>query len=81
MLAMIVNDDAYNLAPRIVLRSIASNRASTGCSYRRMAVVNEGGNRCRLLMAIKVMPGAASQTAQNPNGDHPHAPFPGPDAP
>ncbi|OOQ43409.1 hypothetical protein AO361_09600 [Pseudomonas fluorescens] len=34
MLAMVVNDNAGNLMPRGVLQSIASNRASTGCSYR-----------------------------------------------
>jgi hypothetical protein len=31
---MDVNDDAYCLNKRAALESIASNRASTGCSYR-----------------------------------------------
>ncbi|CAI8869676.1 hypothetical protein EMIT0P291_280038 [Pseudomonas sp. IT-P291] len=34
LLAMDVNDNAYLLAKRGALESIASNRASTGCSYR-----------------------------------------------
>ena len=38
MLAMVVNDNAGHLAHRSVLRSIASNRASTGCSYRGPAL-------------------------------------------
>ena len=34
MLAMDVNDNAGFLDRRVALKSIASNRASTGCSYR-----------------------------------------------
>ena len=32
---MDVNDNAYFLNKRVALESIASNRASTGCSYSR----------------------------------------------
>ncbi len=38
MLAMVVNDNAGHLAHRSVLRSIASNRASTGCSCKGPAL-------------------------------------------
>ena len=39
MLAMFVNDNACLLGKRGALESIASNRASTGCSYKIASVL------------------------------------------